>query len=594
MTKPFQPVLGAFTSDKNETIVKQFMADVSRFAQASYQVAPVQTVSFTCNLLIGAYPCSGTITATLPPAKDIIGKPYIFKNVGAGTVTVSRSGSDNIDTGTTVSLAAGASTYVISDGVSKWYTVSGTGGGGGGGDMLKANNLSDVVNSTISFQNLTYTPLGGSSPSTRSARTKVEELGVSVMDFGAVGNAVTDDTTAIQNAINYVSSLGGGDVLFPVARFKCTGTLTLPPNVNLVGVREGPFGSSGSYISTTIAPTLLITNNATSFITQTGGVTVAHSNVIKNLVFAYPSQIAPNSGAAITAYPFTITLTQGDVFINQCLFYNAYDAISLTRGRFRITDCNFGTLHTGIYGASVTDWLHCSNLIFSPYYTIGEGFSFPQAIDNKLKLNSSAGIKIVRADGFTMTNITMFMYYAYGFYFDTDATSAYGMVTNCDLDSQECAIYMKSANSSAGGVQFQNINIGCNGTNVIKGGFYLDSGGASTPRIVVVGGMYRTGTGVACYTINAGFLSLDSFGNTPSGPLPGNAVTAPGVPGSGVTITSTFPYPIDIYPNGGTVTDVSINGTSTGGPRGLIHLPPLGTVSLTYAAAPTWTWFAST
>lgn len=62
-------------------------------------------------------------------------------------------------------------------------------------------------------------------------RTLFEKLRdkVSVKDFGAVGDNVSDDLAAFNAAVTHVKSLGGGVIYVPTGTYKLSGTLSLTP-----------------------------------------------------------------------------------------------------------------------------------------------------------------------------------------------------------------------------------------------------------------------------------------------------------------------------------------------------------------------------
>jgi len=68
-----------------------------------------------------------------------------------------------------------------------------------------------------------YTPAGTGAVAT-TVQTKLRES-VSVKDFGAVGDGVTDDTAAIQAAITYLDTLGGGTIHVPRGEYIISSTL---------------------------------------------------------------------------------------------------------------------------------------------------------------------------------------------------------------------------------------------------------------------------------------------------------------------------------------------------------------------------------
>jgi polygalacturonase len=66
-------------------------------------------------------------------------------------------------------------------------------------------------------QNVTYQPAGTGAAST-DVQSKLRES-VSVKDFGAVGDGITDDTAAIQTAINF-ATIAGVDLFVPAGEYK--------------------------------------------------------------------------------------------------------------------------------------------------------------------------------------------------------------------------------------------------------------------------------------------------------------------------------------------------------------------------------------
>lgn len=68
-------------------------------------------------------------------------------------------------------------------------------------------------------------------------------------DYGAKGDGTTDDTSAVQSAVNAVSSAGGGTVYLPAGTYKLSSAISVPNLVSLMGA--GPGATTLKQTSTT-------------------------------------------------------------------------------------------------------------------------------------------------------------------------------------------------------------------------------------------------------------------------------------------------------------------------------------------------------
>lgn len=399
-----------------------------------------------------------------------------------------------------------------------------------------------------------------------------------VHDFGAVGDGVTDDTAAIQTAIDTAITAKASLVYLPPGTYKISAALSITTN-NI------QFTLKGAGIG--------VTSITQSAVASDGISATGYLLSIENLTVTGPGTTSTGTGISLigAAIIGRIILTRVQVSgfsIGFAFTGNSFDQMSLTH-------VNFGSNNS--HGLSITPTASSALLAVR---------------DSIFDNNGGAGFNIVPA---TLSYLLMQNVEA--------VNNSSGNILQSVLMASIDTLDVEEIPAGVWGLQLINVQsflirasefLASNGA-VANGGIYLASPGGSFGMVqacqfspiadYTYGGMFiNHGTNIAWQGnqdtnhnllspvldgagVQSGLVSLDTATNfSPKGVL-----AAPAVPASGTAYANGFGVACRVFVTGGTVSAIALNGTSTGLTSGFILVGAGETITLSYTAVPTWTWF---
>jgi hypothetical protein len=192
-------------------------------------------------------------------------------------------------------------------------------------DGYRGDNLHFVDTDNVpGTENLSYNAVGF-----RSSTNATNFANVKDQPFNAAGSGLTDDTPAIQAALDAMGRMGGGTVYLPQGQYRVM-RLTIPSAVELRGPLGGAVHHQGLSTCTLLG---YAGKNTTAPASDPALLTLSPHSGIRGFDIAYPEQGYGSAPAPVLPYPFTIRGTGAGVWVENVSVANAYNLIDLASFR---------------------------------------------------------------------------------------------------------------------------------------------------------------------------------------------------------------------------------------------------------------------
>ena len=421
-------------------------------------------------------------------AQNRISLPFLQVNSGAATYVV---GADNngvwsyYSPNLSPTLAGGSAGQVpwqISTNVTG-FTATGT-----SGQLLQSGATNSPT--WITPNNLLVTSTG--STTARTLANRFADV-VNVKDFGAIGDGVTDDTAAIQAAVN-AAPLIGGTVFFPNGTYKFSG-VTITKGISLIG--EGYQDSATHFINPSATAPFFSFSNATgikvsnfkasSSVTRTGGAFLS---------FNTTSRVKISDFYMSGYYTGIIVDFSDNIVIDSFSMFNGIHTAIQVGKNARVENC---AINNGYIKNETTAATYGVFAGYVDVFSIGSGL---------IIINHGTCFQIAPTAGQTASLID-----CYGSVFDTATNGVVilpngGSVIRADFVGVWCGVHSNAGmtiNSTLG--QITSIRVA--GGDFTVCGFGINCEGLNSLEVIISGAQI-SGNGVGVRLQSCGGVSIDS------------------------------------------------------------------------------------